>query len=180
MPTTTSTRPAAAPFASQDMASIAEDVAGVTFSRALVVGVTYGLVGWFHLVLIPAYAFAGMVDARNLDPYPVGPLVWAGAYIFTGLLTLGIALGLVNGRGWAWHYAPWAVVPNLVVHAIFFAVLPVWGIIAVVSDVFVMWLVVRERRHYQAMLAAATVAAGHPRHPAAPAMSPSAAIRRPR
>ena len=178
MPTTTSTRPSA-PASAFEAVSIAEEVAGATFSRTLVVGVTYGLVGWFHLVLIPAYTFSGLVGADALDAYPVGPWVWAGAYVATGLAMLVVALGLVNGRGWAWRAAPWAVLPNVAVHAIFFAVLPVWGAIAVLCDGFVVWLVIRERRRYREALAAATIAARFPHHPAGRSAPFSTGDRRP-
>jgi len=177
MPTTTSTRPSA-PLATFEPVSIAEDVAGATFSRTLVTGVVYGLVGWFHLVLIPAYTFSGLVGADALDAYPVGPWVWAGAYVATGLLMLAVALGLVNGRGWAWRWAPWAVLPNVAVHAVFFTVLPLWGVLAVLCDLLVAAVVVRERSRYRAVLAAATVAARFPHHPAARTVAPSSGNRR--
>lgn len=134
------------------LAQAQDEVAGACMSRTLVVGMIYGLVGWFHLVLIPAYALAGLVGPAQMEGYPVGAWVWASAYVVTGMAVLVVALGLVSARPWAWRIAPWALVPNIAVHLVFFAVLPVWGVVAVLSDLLAIALVVLERRRFAALV----------------------------
>jgi hypothetical protein len=116
------------------------------FSRALVVGVGYGLVGWFHLVLCPTYVAAGLLSRGAFGGMPVGPEGWAVVFGLTGLLMIAVALGIVSGRRWAWRVAPWCVVPNLAAHLVFIAVLPVWGAIAIAADLVALWFVLGEQR----------------------------------
>lgn len=152
---TTSSRTAHPLTPHETLAKAQDEVAGACMSRTLVVGMAYGLVGWFHLVLIPAYALAGLVGPKQMDGYPVGAWAWATAYVVTGLAVIVVALGLVSARPWAWRVAPWVIVPNIVAHLVFFAVLPVWGSIAVFFDLFAIALVVHERRRFAAMVEAA-------------------------
>jgi hypothetical protein len=123
-----------------------DDQDAASFSRTLIVGVSYGLVAWFHLVLCPAYVLAGLLTADALAGYPVDGTFWALTFVVTGGLMVAVAVGLVAERPLAWRIAPWCVVPNLVAHLAFIAVLPLWGATAIACDVLVLWLVVGERR----------------------------------
>jgi hypothetical protein len=143
-----------------------DDLDDTYFSRTLVIGVIYGLIAWFHLILCPAYVVAGLLPDRALHGYPIGAEAWASVYIVTGGVMLAVALGLVAERGWAWRIAPWAVLPNLLAHLVLIFVLPLWGATAIASDVVAIWLVVGERRRQQAALArrrGASVAHGRDR-----------------
>lgn len=123
-----------------------DDADAASFSRTLIAGVAYGLVAWFHVVLCPAYVIAGMLTPQELAGYPVDATFWALTFVVTGALMIVVAIGLVAERPLAWTIAPWCVLPNLLAHAVFITVLPLWGATAMACDILVIWLVVGERR----------------------------------
>ncbi len=148
------------------------------FSRTLIVGVIYGLVAWFHVILCPAYVLAGLVPAHQLRPYGLSATAWAVFYLVTGGVMFAVAVGMLWERRGAWRIAPWAVLPNLACHLVLISVLPVWGLVAIASDLLAIRLVVDERRRQRARRVAQVRPPARPPRPAPPVVRRRASARR--
>ncbi len=120
-------------------------------------GETTGWVGWIYfasmimLILGGLQALAGLValfrKAFYVAPHATHGLIvwnyaaWGWINIVLGILVFMVGLALVSGRTWARIAASFIVVVNAIGNLAFLSAYPLWSIIALIIDGFVLYAI---------------------------------------
>lgn len=121
-----------------------EHAGAVAFAGALLI-----MVGIFH-------ALQGLVALFNSDLYAVGEnywlhfdfTTWGWVHLLLGALTAGAGAGLLFGQTWARTVAVIAAAASLVGSFMWLPHYPVWSLVVMALDVFIMWAAIVHGRAF--------------------------------
>ncbi|MGW3725550.1 DUF7144 family membrane protein [Streptomyces sp. F001] len=98
------------------------------------------VIGAFNLIEGLAALFRDVVFADTGSGVLVFDLSsWGWIHLIIGVLQILTGIGLMTGQAWARPVAITLVVLNLIAQMLFFTVYPLWAMLIVALDVFVLW-----------------------------------------
>jgi hypothetical protein len=115
-------------------------IGGVTFAASVL-----GLVGIFQIVS----GLAALLDdeffvvTRNYT-FDIDISAWGWIHLIIGALMLFTCIGLIRGKMWAGLTAIFFAVLSAVANFFFIPYYPVWAILVIALDVWIIWSLTRE------------------------------------
>lgn len=112
------------------------------------------LAGIFLFTIGGLQIIAGFVGLVNNDFYVVtdkyafefSTTSWGWIHILVGCLMLGAGIAIFSGAVWARTVAVIVALINIVVNFVWLPHYPIWGLLLIVLDVFVIWAVTAHGR----------------------------------
>jgi hypothetical protein len=112
---------------------------GVTFAASVL-----GLLGIFAIIA----GLAAIIDdeffvvARNYT-FELDTSAWGWIHLLIGILMIGTCAGLIAGKTWAAVAAVVMAIISAVANFFFIPYYPVWSIVVIALDVWVIWAITR-------------------------------------
>jgi hypothetical protein len=112
----------------------------VTFAASVL-----GLVGIFQIIsgLVAIFDDDFFVVTQNYT-FDIDTSAWGWIHLIIGILMLGTCAGLIAGKMWAALAAIFFAVLSAVANFFFIPYYPVWSILVIALDVWVIWSLTRE------------------------------------
>jgi hypothetical protein len=68
---------------------------------------------------------------------------WGWIHLILGVIVLLVGLGVLAGQSWAFVFGIVLVILNAIAHFFFIPYYPVWSIVVIAIDVFIVWALAR-------------------------------------
>jgi hypothetical protein len=120
-------------------------------------GAAVGLIAFAAVMMLMAGGFqaiAGLVAIFNSEFYVTTPAyllevdvtTWGWIHLLVGLIVLAAAAGVLSGRTWARAVGVVLAMLSALVNFAFLPHYPVWSVVVITLDVFIIWALVAHGR----------------------------------